>query len=228
MESKKNRVICLFLTILMALFVLGNVSITSMAAENTYALPITYNAGSGVVSATITMTVSTSSIKKGTVITLSGIPKNSANGNRTGYEDVVITQLDSEGYVRWAQEYGRTDDSDSVVNGAVTYTVNSSEFPVHIFFGKYYDIWGWKGTDDGSYYISLKGVVTDEAGNVIASNVASGVSNDLEKSTFNNAEFNAKVYYDNNPDLQTAIGADAQALYKHWQTYGKAEGRKAK
>ncbi|MBE5829083.1 MAG: hypothetical protein E7305_06435 [Butyrivibrio sp.] len=44
----------------------------------------------------------------------------------------------------------------------------------------------------------------------------------------NNAEFNAKVYYDSNPDLQTAIGADAQALYNHWVQYGKAEGRKAK
>jgi len=50
----------------------------------------------------------------------------------------------------------------------------------------------------------------------------------LKNSSVNTADFNAYVYYTNNVDLQTAIGADANALYNHWQQYGKAEGRKAK
>lgn len=49
----------------------------------------------------------------------------------------------------------------------------------------------------------------------------------LKNASVNSAEFNAYVYFTNNADLQTAIGADANALYNHWQQYGKTEGRKA-
>jgi hypothetical protein len=44
----------------------------------------------------------------------------------------------------------------------------------------------------------------------------------------NNDEFNAYAYYINNADLQTAIGADGDKLLKHFNDFGKAEGRKAK
>ncbi len=44
----------------------------------------------------------------------------------------------------------------------------------------------------------------------------------------NTKEFNAYAYYINNADLQTAIGADGDKLLKHYNEYGKAEGRKAK
>ena len=40
-------------------------------------------------------------------------------------------------------------------------------------------------------------------------------------------EFNAAYYYIANPDLQTAIGVNAQALLQHYVTYGKKEGRLA-
>lgn len=49
----------------------------------------------------------------------------------------------------------------------------------------------------------------------------------LKTASVNNAEFNAFTYYTNYKDLQTAIGADANALYNHWISFGKAEGRKA-
>ena len=42
------------------------------------------------------------------------------------------------------------------------------------------------------------------------------------------AEFDPQVYYDNNPDLQVAIGTDGNALIKHYVESGKAEGRTAK
>lgn len=43
----------------------------------------------------------------------------------------------------------------------------------------------------------------------------------------NTAEFNAYYYYVNYPDLQAAIGADGKALLKHYNEFGKAEGRVA-
>ena len=50
----------------------------------------------------------------------------------------------------------------------------------------------------------------------------------LKNTSVNTSDFNAYIYYSNNPDLQAAIGADATALYEHWITYGKSEGRIAK
>lgn len=44
----------------------------------------------------------------------------------------------------------------------------------------------------------------------------------------NTKDFNAYVYYSNNTDLQVAIGADGDALLKHYNEYGKSEGRIAK
>ena len=45
---------------------------------------------------------------------------------------------------------------------------------------------------------------------------------------YDNSEFNATAYYNRYPDLQAAFGTNAQALYNHWITYGKSEGRNAK
>lgn len=44
----------------------------------------------------------------------------------------------------------------------------------------------------------------------------------------NTKDFNAYTYYAKNADLQSAIGANADALLKHYNDYGKAEGRIAK
>lgn len=43
----------------------------------------------------------------------------------------------------------------------------------------------------------------------------------------NTSEFNAYYYYTNYADLQGALGANGDALLKHYNTYGKAEGRVA-
>ena len=45
---------------------------------------------------------------------------------------------------------------------------------------------------------------------------------------YNNEEFDAAAYYTRYPDLRLAFGQNAEALYDHWITYGKAEGRTAK
>lgn len=41
----------------------------------------------------------------------------------------------------------------------------------------------------------------------------------------NTKNFNAYVYYSNNADLQVAIGPDGDSLLKHYNEYGKTEGR---
>ncbi len=40
-------------------------------------------------------------------------------------------------------------------------------------------------------------------------------------------EYNPQTYYNNNPDLQLALGTDGYALIKHYVEQGKSEGRKA-
>ena len=45
---------------------------------------------------------------------------------------------------------------------------------------------------------------------------------------YNTEEFDAAAYYSRYPDLRLAFGQNAKALYDHWITYGKAEGRKAR
>ncbi len=44
----------------------------------------------------------------------------------------------------------------------------------------------------------------------------------------NNSEFNAYNYYSRYTDLQSAIGPNGDALLKHYNEFGKAEGRNAK
>ena len=39
------------------------------------------------------------------------------------------------------------------------------------------------------------------------------------------AVFDAQYYYDQNPDLQEAVGADPEALFEHFVTFGTKEGR---
>lgn len=48
----------------------------------------------------------------------------------------------------------------------------------------------------------------------------------LKTASVNSSEFNAYYYYITYPDLQSAFGANADLLYVHWTTVGKAEGRK--
>lgn len=48
----------------------------------------------------------------------------------------------------------------------------------------------------------------------------------LKTASVNSNEFNAYYYYITYPDLQAAFGANADLLYVHWTTVGKAEGRK--
>ena len=48
----------------------------------------------------------------------------------------------------------------------------------------------------------------------------------LKTASVNSSEFNAYYYYITYPDLQAAFGPNADLLYVHWTTVGKAEGRK--
>ncbi len=58
-------------------------------------------------------------------------------------------------------------------------------------------------------------------------NAATDTIEDLKTYKGNTKEFNAYTYYISNTDLQLAIGPDGDKLLKHFNDYGKAEGRKA-
>ncbi|SFC60797.1 hypothetical protein [Butyrivibrio sp. YAB3001] len=64
------------------------------------------------------------------------------------------------------------------------------------------------------------------SGNLTAVDAATSQAVEALKSYKGNTkEFNAYDYYINNADLQTAFGADGDALLKHYKEYGKKEGR---
>jgi hypothetical protein len=175
--------------------------------------------------ANVTLTMSTSKLQKGTVITLTGIPNGSFN-NGGGYENVDIAQRDNKYNDIYEKSYGG-ESKTKIKDGKVTYTVQSASYPVMIWFGSW--VGNGEGGMDAVFTINTDGTVVDMMLQPISPNAAAPADTSaLANASVNNAEFNAKVYYDSNPDLQTAIGADAQALYNHWVQYGKAEGRKAK
>lgn len=61
-----------------------------------------------------------------------------------------------------------------------------------------------------------------------ATTAANSAVEALKKYKGNTKDFNAYTYYTNYADLQTAIGADGDKLLKHFNEFGKAEGRVAK
>ena len=226
-NTRLHRFLGLALALVFSLCIFSNQTFAADSGKS-YTLSFTYyTSQTQSATANVTMTVSTDKIKKGTVITLTGIPNGSFN-NGGGYENVDFAQRDSNYNDYYEKSFGG-ESKTKIKDGKVTYTVQSGSYPVMIWFGAWDD--GWSGGMDAVFTISMDGTVTDMANAVVSPNATAAATADtssLANASVNNAEFNAKVYYDNNPDLQTAIGADAQALYKHWQTYGKAEGRKAK
>ena len=53
-------------------------------------------------------------------------------------------------------------------------------------------------------------------------------ANALKAYPGNTSEFNAYNYYSRYPDLQAGLGANGDALFKHYNEFGKAEGRDAR
>ncbi len=86
--------------------------------------------------------------------------------------------------------------------------------------------YAWQEENRKEEVAFLKQYIKNKESSAKASKAADTSS--LANASVNNEEFNAKVYYDRYPDLQATIGADAKALYNHWITYGKVEGRIAK
>ncbi len=82
--------------------------------------------------------------------------------------------------------------------------------------------------DAASAGTSTKSAATTVTTNTtVVNNVVTDAIEALKTYKGNTKEFNAYTYYINNIDLQTAIGADGDKLLKHYNEYGKAEGRKA-
>lgn len=185
-------------------------------------IPLTYTNSSNVqTTANITISLSSTTLKKGTIVTVSGLPTDdlvySLNGaqysikigqcniNNGMYYDNVISYGGSYYYGYHNTAYS--------ADGTVRFQlVNNS--PVKIIFGSRLETYGnfTSHIYDDMYYIGTNGSL---------------YQSELITSPLNNSEFNAFVYYMYNPDLQAYIGEKPQALYNHWVKSGKAENRKA-
>ena len=220
--------------IAIALFMLPIFSETSFAADAvSYTLPVNYyTSPTNSTTANVTVTMSTKTLKKGTVINLSGVPSGCVNYDG-GYEQVDIEEINSAGkYISTASFGG--DATTPITNGTVSYKVKNNISEIVIIFGSWFS--GFEGGMDASFTMDKSGTLLNNITNTVinatpvtaTSTAASTDSSSLANASVNNSEFNAKTYFDNYADLQTAIGPNAQALYDHWVKFGKAEGRKAK
>jgi len=113
-------------------------------------------------------------------------------------------------FVAWLQSIG--------FNGTMVGTIKDSTTVTQFLISKY------------GFGSSLKAAfpqVTSYNGIYATSTTTTSSVDALKTATVNSESFNAYTYYTRYTDLQNAIGADANALYQHWMTYGQAEGRTA-
>lgn len=118
-------------------------------------------------------------------------------------------------YITICNQYGVTPFSKTYAPGTDVYAVANGQMP------------------KSGPTITLKQYLANHPQNSPATATATTVTTNaaveaLKTYSGNNAEFNAYAYYTRYADLQSAIGANGDALLKHWQAYGKAEGRVAK
>ena len=97
--------------------------------------------------------------------------------------------------------------------------IGKDETVKNVFFYFYIDE---DPAKNGSNYASIEVYVQG-----INSALADSTAAPLASYSGNTAAFNAYYYYINYPDLRTAFGANADALLKHYNAFGKTEGRVA-
>ncbi len=198
------------------------------AAAKTFSLPIKYHTSiSKTSNANLTMTYSTDTVGRGTVITITGIPSGAYLSNG-GYEMIDFVEVNDQGQ-DLAITYFGIDGGSVIDKGSLTYTVKNDPAGIHLLIGAYKNNSG-QLVSEGWFALDKNGIVLDmnTKKEIVGKSAPAADTSGLANAKVNNSEFNAQVYYDQNPDLQVAIGADAPALYDHWVNYGKAEGRKAK
>ena len=245
-KALSKRVISILMggILALALFMSPVFSETSFAADAvSYTLAFKYfPEPEKAATSNITMTISTATLKKGTVITLSGVPSGCYMYDG-GYEQVDIEESDSANNLISSTYFGSIPTSIDeptipIKNGTISYKLKNNASRVSVRFGSWSEGFGGSGGMDACYSIYKSGkVFLHVAENQVEVKGTSGIAaatattttpSSLANASVNNSEFNAQTYYDNYADLQAAIGPNAQALYDHWVKYGKAEGRKAK
>lgn len=115
--------------------------------------------------------------------------------------------------------------STTQVEALKTYKGNTTTFNAYDYYMNNADLQTAIGAD-GDALLKHYNENGKKEGRVAIAKAASKVDA-LKTYKGNTAEFNAYDYYMNNTDLQTAVGADGDALLKHYKAYGKKEGRVA-
>ena len=130
---------------------------------------------------------------------------------------------------------------DPAVEALKTYKGNTKDFNAYTYYKNYPDLqtaigangdallqhYNKSGKAEGR--VANSALTTTTTGKTTAKVAAKDKAVEALKTYKGNTkDFNAYVYYTKNLDLQTAIGANGDALLKHYNDYGKAEGRVAK
>lgn len=157
MKSKSLSLLLVFWLVFMLVFPIG--SFESKASGGvTYLLPVTYYTSlTKTTTVNVVMSMSTTTVTKGTVITLIGIPSNSYVSDG-GYEHVLIREAlgktRSWGYDSWESV------GEEIIDGTVSFVVDNAEYPVTIIFGEWFDDEG-NGGFDNIFDIAVDGTVTE-------------------------------------------------------------------
>lgn len=92
--------------------------------------------------------------------------------------------------------------------------------------GSYTEAVLFNGMPTKATWITKAQYLANHQNTTAIANTSSNASvEELRTYSGNTSEFNAYTYYTRYADLQSAIGANGDALLKHWQAYGKAESR---
>ena len=159
----RRSCISMFITVffMMMCLLFGNV-LTAKAAETPYYMPVTYmnqyvqtpseSGEDGMNTANIEVTLSTDSLQKGTVVTVSGIPTDCINFQEDDNYTVVISEGDAV-----STTYGGWYDGKAYDNGTLSYTVQTDEPSLSIAFGQ----WRMKDASgqDACYVINADGSI---------------------------------------------------------------------
>ena len=183
----------------------------------------------------ITISLSTDTIGKGTIVTVKGMPAEYTY-TENDYRVIFYEYTDSsEEYFSYSLYGNPNIELNPIVyaNNTINYRIKNDVSRITIGFGGYADAGEGTYID---YTIYKDGTIeqeqhlfniNDEYNDLEDIGYISWEEYVLSKFDLNSSVFNAYAYYLNNPDLASLYGANPQDLYNHWVNRGKTEGRVA-
>ena len=140
---RRNGILVFLTVIFMMMLLFAKNSFTAKAAEAPYYVPVKYmnqyipspsqSNEEGMNTADVVVSLSTDTLQKGSVITLTGIPTDCINFQANDSYTVVFTEADGT-----SKTYGGWYNGESYDNGTLSYTVQSDSPSLSISFGEWH------------------------------------------------------------------------------------------